>query len=532
MLRASFRCKGMFSIHLIPLHERKSLVSHSFQLIGTRRITQGQTSQLTSLDRIFSIKPALTRDPEDIDDKYDGIPSEYDHESIGDDDSDPPVKLGKKLLKFAKVHYRHIEYLPTWVQAKVQRICDFRSPAQIRRNLRSWMITNDRDDQTTYKNRKIGWRNAIPDKIPKIISYGPEETVAYGNYFLPARFAVTRRVLDEVKMLLPNFKPRRVLDFGCGPGTGFAVIRDVWDDPIVVPRSDIPPSFHPKGENRDKKFEKSKDSREAKPFSVPPSATSSTPPSSSGSYLKSPSVMKKYVGIDISQSMIDAAKMMTEGHGIDCVFWNKTAEVVQAAQERNQRYDLILCSYTLSEFGADVSRQAACQLLFELLDEGGVLVIVENGNPAGSHTVRTARQFLLNFFKEDVNSTMPDPLETLNNISDKNGRHGKNEFEEFQEDEEGNMAMAMKKKTTKIKIGNDTVEFEPDDSVAEKIRKLTAHSRRPPVITQLKYALPPPAGRDDHKQLQATVISPCTHDKPCPLGAGLWCSFAQKVSVE
>ena len=99
------------------------------------------------------------------------------------------------------------------------------------------------------------------------------------------------------------------------------------------------------------------------------------------------------------------------------------------------------------------------------------------------------------------------------------------------EDDVDEMELAMKKRTTRVKIGEDVVEFEPDDSVAEKIRKLTVKARRPPSITQLKYALPPPAGRDDHKQLQATVISPCTHDKPCPLGAGLWCSFAQKVCL-
>ena len=38
------------------------------------------------------------------------------------------------------------------------------------------------------------------------------------------------------------------------------------------------------------------------------------------------------------------------------------------------------------------------QLLFELLDVGGHLVILEAGNPYGSHTVRTARQLVLDIF--------------------------------------------------------------------------------------------------------------------------------------
>lgn len=36
--------------------------------------------------------------------------------------------------------------------------------------------------------------------------------------------------------------------------------------------------------------------------------------------------------------------------------------------------------------------------MFELLDVGGYLVIVEGGNPLGSHTVRTARQLVLDIF--------------------------------------------------------------------------------------------------------------------------------------
>ena len=41
---------------------------------------------------------------------------------------------------------------------------------------------------------------------------------------------------------------------------------------------------------------------------------------------------------------------------------------------------------------------AAVQLLFEMLDVGGYLVILEAGNPYGSHTVRTARQLVLDIF--------------------------------------------------------------------------------------------------------------------------------------
>lgn len=45
-----------------------------------------------------------------------------------------------------------------------------------------------------------------------------------------------------------------------------------------------------------------------------------------------------------------------------------------------------------------LSNRAAIQLLFELLDVGGYLVVLEAGNPHGSHSARTARQFVLDVF--------------------------------------------------------------------------------------------------------------------------------------
>jgi ribosomal protein RSM22 (predicted rRNA methylase) len=36
--------------------------------------------------------------------------------------------------------------------------------------------------------------------------------------------------------------------------------------------------------------------------------------------------------------------------------------------------------------------------MFELLDVGGCMMILESGNPMGSHTTRTARQFILDVF--------------------------------------------------------------------------------------------------------------------------------------
>lgn len=261
------------------------------------------------------------------------------------------------------------------------------------------MIHPDKEIQQRYRLRKLGWRNNVDDKaMLKVVAYGPEETIAYAHYFMTSHFMITKRVFKEMKMLLPNFKPTRVLDFGCGPGTAGAAGIDVWGTEL-----------------------------------------------------------KKYTGIDMSRSMLDAAKVMIDGSDTDCILWDKSLEVVKRAESRGDRYDLAISSYTLSELASDPARRAATQVLFELLDVGGYLVIIEAGNPEGSHTVRTAREFILDSFNLEDN-----------------------------------------KDKSKSKSNN------------------------------LFNILPAPRGLNK-KDLGAFSIAPCTHDKPCPLTEGIWCSFSQKV---
>ena len=90
------------------------------------------------------------------------------------------------------------------------------------------------------------------DKIQQLHAYGPEETAAYAFYYMPSRYSLMKRILSELKLLSPHYQPSRVLDFGCGPGGSAYAVHEVWGDAGAT----------------------------------------------------------KYTGIDISQSMIDAAKIM------------------------------------------------------------------------------------------------------------------------------------------------------------------------------------------------------------------------------
>lgn len=315
-------------------------------------------------------------------------------------------------MKMSRVHYRKPVPLPDWVQERKDEISGRRTPAQVRRCLKDWMLKSDRLEQKKYLNRPLTWSKDVdPTAKPQIYPYGPEETIAYSNYFFPGRYAVLQRLLGDVKTMLPEFVPRRIIDFGCGPGTGAAVAVEVFGRDVV----------------------------------------------------------KKYSGVDMSQSMQDAAQVMTQKLGIDCVFWAKTSDLIKRAiNDDYERYDLAICSYTLVELANDPARRAAVQILFELLDCGGVVVFVEKGNPEGSFAVRTARELLL---------SLNDPKIFI--------------------------PLKKKKSDKQADTPNDTVD-------------------RP------QYVLRAPQGMT-HMETDIRTLAPCTHDKPCPLALNFYCSFSQKV---
>ena len=69
---------------------------------------------------------------------------------------------------------------------------------------------------------------------------------------------------------------------------------------------------------------------------------------------------------------------------------------MRASHAENKQQDVVIASYTLSELPSDSARATAVALLWRLVSEkGGILVLVERGNPFGSHIVRSAREMIL-----------------------------------------------------------------------------------------------------------------------------------------
>ena len=135
-------------------------------------------------------------------------------------------------------------------------------------------------------------------------------------------------------------------------------------------------------------------------------------------------------------------------------------------QQRNKgSFDLILCSYTLSELPSVPASLAAAALLWEKLAPDGVLVFVEPGTPDGFGTLRSVRSMLL--------ECCPPP-----EVGERRRR-----------DRAAATAAAMVQPTTAKEADDDGNHVESDGQSSD----------------------------DDTWPEECHVIAPCTHNGTCPM---------------
>ena len=200
---------------------------------------------------------------------------------------------------------------------------------------------NTRQVPLDMSKTPIGWTVDQTPQIPPF-AYGPNETLAYLAFEIEATFACTHAVFTELQKRLPEFAPKSVLDFGAGPGTASWVAK----------------SFFEQG-------------------------------------------LDKYCVVEPSQSMVDAAEVLLE----DFAGFSVRRSIADLSRDINagNKYDLIVVSYVFSDITNDFERVATMSALWELLSDNGCLVVVDRGSPWGSHHVRSARQFVLDFVAEEEN---------------------------------------------------------------------------------------------------------------------------------
>jgi len=161
--------------------------------------------------------------------------------------------------------------------------------------------------------------------------WSPEAALTYLAHRYPATWVANFRILHELARRAPDFKPVRVLDYGAGPAPSLAAVQEVW-----------------------------------------------------------PGVIEQAIAIEPSEHMTQLGKAITESIPLPEVSWQRCLY-----DEGTHKSDLIIASYVQMEVRGQASRDALVKQLWNRLDYGGVLVLIEPGTPTGFRFMHHARELLI-----------------------------------------------------------------------------------------------------------------------------------------
>lgn len=151
------------------------------------------------------------------------------------------------------------------------------------------------------------------------------------------------RAFAEANAKMKSFKPKSVLDFGSGPGTGVCVANEFYGE-----------------------------------------------------------TLKDYTLVDTSIYMNKISDSLLSYIKGRVNTWNSITELTK----KNMKYDIVIASQVISELPTLLAKQAAIDILYNQLSENGLLIILEAGTYYGSHTVISAREYLLKYAM-NVTHTLP-----------------------------------------------------------------------------------------------------------------------------
>lgn len=254
---------------------------------------------------------------------------------------DPPVHVTRRLRHLARLR-GEVELEREWKALQQAHVRAHGDPSQGRRYQKC---------KRAHRDGQLRWATADgcaaspllgPAALP---SYSAEAAEAYAwRRFVPSH-AHHMRIMQEVSEALgQSYAPRRVIDFGCGPGSGLAAAAQIW------------------------------------PHSV-----------------------RELVGVDTSAGMRVAADiLLAPDEDNQWVFpkdGDAPAAEINAPSVRLEQslddalcavpastpgFDLAIISSTLSELSSDVERAEAVRLLWAALEDNGVLIVQDHGGAIGT----------------------------------------------------------------------------------------------------------------------------------------------------
>lgn len=158
-------------------------------------------------------------------------------------------------------------------------------------------------------------------------------TAAFAATRFPGCYASCIRIFDELKTRIPDFHPRRMLDFGAGLGTAIWAAQEVWGDSIQ------------------------------EVLAVEPSLPM----------------------IVLGKQIERARERSSKTNGV--IKWIPTLPTMYAIGKRTKRkYNFVVGSYVLSEILDTNERRRIVRQLWETCGE--VLVLIEPGTPFGASNIQ------------------------------------------------------------------------------------------------------------------------------------------------
>ncbi|KAJ2835142.1 37S ribosomal protein S22 [Coemansia furcata] len=193
---------------------------------------------------------------------------------------------------------------------------------------------------------------------PHTLEYGRGETAAYLAACTPGAYGAIYNILAELSQRIPDFTPRNVLDFGSGPGTALWAIQEVWPT----------------------------------------------------------EGLEKYQGIDVSEDMLLCAESILadipvsdEGHRVRDIKF--TRYLPPAPSDPNERHDMVVSAFALSELPSDSMRKTTVETLWG--HTADTLVLVDRGTPDSARMISEARDQILAlggcFTVAPLPNDLPDP---------------------------------------------------------------------------------------------------------------------------
>ena len=179
------------------------------------------------------------------------------------------------------------------------------------------------------------------------MNYQREHTIAYLQRKMPYHYYVYRRLLNEIKERLPNFKPESALDYGAGLGSGLWAAQHIYGTKNAIDKEGTL--------NRSAAVE--------------------------------PNVNMRKLGKYLSEELNEKAE--------NSILWVDSLSMIPGSGGERGKFDLIILGYVLQELPTSKQRALVIEALWQRLKDNGVFVLVEPGSPKGFRFVHSFREWII-----------------------------------------------------------------------------------------------------------------------------------------